>query len=192
MKIRIREREGPRPSRLKPPGERPGTVIVRPGRATPPDLPVYCTREVYLSLWSHAKQGARYEVGGFLLGGYHTHPLAEGVYLDIKVAVPALKAKSEKASLSFDNEAQRALHACVTEDYPDQVILGWYHTHPGYGVFLSEHDLFIHRSFFAASHHVAVVVDPYEARASERIGVFVWEPSEGISQGYHLIVYAQE
>jgi len=34
--------------------------------------------------------------------------------------------------------------------FADKKIVGWYHSHPGFGIFLSEYDLFIHRNFFTA------------------------------------------
>ena len=49
----------------------------------------------------------------------------------------------------------RSLTVNVTES-----LLGWQHTHPGLGVFLSEQDLFIHRNFFAEAWQIALVVDP--------------------------------
>jgi proteasome lid subunit RPN8/RPN11 len=39
-------------------------------------------------------------------------------------------------------------------------IVGWYHSHPGLGVFLSARDRFTQRSFFANPWQIALVVDP--------------------------------
>ena len=136
----------------------------------------------------HGRQGGSREVGGFLLGGYHVH--RGGPYLDLQVAVPALKARGEGISLTFDNEVMRDFHAEKAERFPDLLVLGWYHTHPHHSVFLSEHDVFIHQGFFNAPHHVAVVVDPYKPRY-ERVGVFLWEEGH-LSQGYHLILYTED
>ena len=41
-------------------------------------------------------------------------------------------------------------------------IVGWYHSHPGFGLFLSEYDSFIQENFFIDPNHVALVVDPLE------------------------------
>ena len=59
--------------------------------------------------------------------------------------------------------------------YPDQRIVGWYHSHPGFGVFLSEHDLFIHRNFFSDPAQIAWVYDPH----SDEEGCFAWEKEGG-------------
>jgi hypothetical protein len=55
-------------------------------------------------------------------------------------------------------------------DYPDERIVGWYHSHPGFGVFLSDHDTFIHKNFFSAPQQVAWVYDPH----SDEEGCFGW------------------
>ena len=39
-------------------------------------------------------------------------------------------------------------------------VVGWYHTHPGFGVEFSEMDLFIQRNFFPDSAQIALVTDP--------------------------------
>jgi hypothetical protein len=52
--------------------------------------------------------------------------------------------------------------------------VGWYHSHPSFGIFLSEHDLFIHRNFFSGPAQIAVVVDPINCTE----GVFAWRHGE--------------
>src|SRR6185437_9021328 len=56
------------------------------------------------------------------------------------------------------------------ESYPEKRIVGWYHSHPGFGVFLSDHDTFIHRNFFSSRDQVAWVYDPH----SDEEGCFGW------------------
>ena len=49
-------------------------------------------------------------------------------------------------------------------------IVGWYHSHPGFGIFLSEHDRFIHRHFFGEPGQIALVIDPL----AHVEGLFAW------------------
>src|SRR5690606_25238601 len=63
------------------------------------------------------------------------------------------------------------VHQVLESDYPGQKIVGWYHTHPDFGVFLSGMDLFIQDNFFNLPWQVAFVYDP--VRREE--GVFVWK-----------------
>ena len=55
-------------------------------------------------------------------------------------------------------------------------IVGWYHTHPDFGVFLSDRDRFIHEHFFAHPGQIAHVIDPI--RKTE--GVFVWREGKTV------------
>ena len=46
-------------------------------------------------------------------------------------------------------------------------IVGWYHSHPGHGLFLSQTDLNTHMQFYQfSSHAVSLVVDPKSDRKS--------------------------
>ena len=61
--------------------------------------------------------------------------------------------------------------------------MGWQHTHPGYGVFLSGYDLFIQKNFFNLPFQVAYVIDPIENTR----GFFQWK-NEKIKKlgGYYI------
>jgi hypothetical protein len=65
-------------------------------------------------------------------------------------------------------------------------MVGWYHTHPDWGVFLSSMDLFICEHFFNKPLDVAIVLDPIR----EERGIFHWEqsPERQMSQaaGFYL------
>jgi|GEM_PF-7073215 len=50
------------------------------------------------------------------------------------------------------------------------VVVGWYHTHPGHGVFYSEPDQETHRERFEWPFQVGLVIDPEQ----ERAGFFTW------------------
>jgi len=66
------------------------------------------------------------------------------------------------------------MHSTREAQHPDKVIVGWYHTHPGWTIFLSEWDLFIHRSFFKDPWQFALVIDP----SLDRAGFFVWKDDQ--------------
>ena len=68
----------------------------------------------------------------------------------------------------------------VEDKYPDHHVLGWHHTHPDFGVFLSAYDLFIHRHFFPQPWQVALVVDPLR----QELGFFQWRENEVVDCGF--------
>ena len=65
------------------------------------------------------------------------------------------------AHVTFTQDTWEHIYQIKDRDFPDKKIVGWYHSHPGFGIFLSDHDLFIHRNFFSAPHQVAWVYDPH-------------------------------
>jgi hypothetical protein len=62
--------------------------------------------------------------------------------------------------LQFTPEAWAHISGLIEEDYPDLAIVGWYHSHPGLGVFMSGTDRSTQNAFFNHPWNVAVVVDP--------------------------------
>ena len=61
----------------------------------------------------------------------------------------------------------------------DGRIVGWYHSHPGYGIFMSETDLATHGKLLQFSPFViALVVDP----EINEFGIWALEPTVGVVQ----------
>src|SRR5690606_14265212 len=83
----------------------------------------------------------------------------------IVAAIPALKAVGAATNVTFTHDVWDEALAIVDRDHPGQRIVGWYHSHPDFGVFLSEYDLFIHRNFFPLPGMMALVVDPLRGEA---------------------------
>jgi len=118
------------------------------------------------TIYYHVFTNADREVGGVLVGRV---PRLGGAPL-ITGAIPALKADEQRATLTFTQDAWAHVHRVLDRDFDGDQIVGWYHSHPGFGIFLSDHDLFIHRNFFSGPSQIALVVDP-QARSE---GVFYW------------------
>jgi proteasome lid subunit RPN8/RPN11 len=52
----------------------------------------------------------------------------------------------------------------------DPGIIGWYHSHPGHGVFLSGKDRATQATWFTLPWHIALVVDPLRHEAAAFAG----------------------
>ena len=50
----------------------------------------------------------------------------------------------------------------MDKKYKEKKIVGWIHTHPNFGIFLSEYDKFIQQNFFNEDYQVAYVIDPIQ------------------------------
>lgn len=119
------------------------------------------------TIYEHVFGSADREVGGVLIGRM---PADGGLPL-VTGAIPAISADEQKATLTFTQEAWAHVHQVLESEFPaDEQIVGWYHSHPSFGIFLSGHDLFIHENFFDAPSQIALVVDPIGCRE----GAFGW------------------
>lgn len=112
------------------------------------------TSEIIAGLEKHAYSNLEAEVGGMLFG-----QIEEG---QTKIAgfIPALSASAEQISLTFTHEVWEEILREGSKKFPNDQIVGWYHTHPSFGLFLSEYDLFIQTNFFSMKGQLALVIDP--------------------------------
>lgn len=102
----------------------------------------------------HSYSNLEAEVGGMLFGKVVDDTTK------ISGFIPALKATAEQISLTFTHEVWEEILREGDRTFPGDQIVGWYHTHPSFGVFLSEYDLFIQTNFFGSKGQLALVVDP--------------------------------
>jgi proteasome lid subunit RPN8/RPN11 len=121
------------------------------------------------TLHKHGKSQPEIEVCGVLVGNvYHD---AQGPWLYVQHAIEGTLATGRAAQVTFTAETWEHIQSVMDRDHPNQRILGWYHTHPGFGIFLSDMDLFIQENFFPEPWQVALVYDP---KAGEE-GLFLWK-----------------
>jgi proteasome lid subunit RPN8/RPN11 len=120
----------------------------------------------------HGESEPEVEVCGVLIGSVYENPTAALVYVDD--CIRGNHASGKSTQVTFTTDTWDYIHKVMEQKHPGKQIVGWYHTHPGFGIFLSEMDLFIHRNFFSAHHHVAYVYDP---QSRER-GLFSWRNAQ--------------
>lgn len=133
-------------------------------------FPVFLHQRVNRLITQHARQNSQREVGGVLLGDVRQDENKQ-LYLVITHALQAELANETRGQLTFTQETWLKIHQSHEMQYPDKAIVGWYHTHPGWTIFLSPWDLFIHQNFFKQPWQIALVVDP----SLDQAGIFVWK-----------------
>lgn len=121
--------------------------------------------DVIRQIRQHARASSKTEVCGILLGGE-----SDGI-TTIEACIAGINAAQGGAHVTFTQDTWEHIYKIKDRDYPDERILGWYHSHPGFGVFLSDHDTFIHKNFFSSPRQVAWVYDPH----SDEEGCFGWK-----------------
>jgi proteasome lid subunit RPN8/RPN11 len=121
-------------------------------------LRVTFERRAYADLIAHAKQSVDVEVCGVLAGEVCED--SEGAFVHVSAAIPGTAASQGSTHVTFTQSTWNSIHKTLESDYPKLKIVGWYHTHPGFGVEFSDMDLFIQKNFFGGPAQIAMVTDP--------------------------------
>jgi proteasome lid subunit RPN8/RPN11 len=120
--------------------------------------------EVLRQIRQHARSCSKTEVCGVLIGSEDRNNLT------IEACIAGANAAQAGTHVTFTQDTWEHIYKTKDAKYPDHRIVGWYHSHPGFGVFLSDHDTFIHKNFFSSPLQVAWVYDPL----SDEEGCFGW------------------
>jgi proteasome lid subunit RPN8/RPN11 len=159
--------------------------VVTCGTPDPQHLPIYVDLDTMLDVLQHAHSDTRVELGGVLLG--QTGQDAEGKpFVMVTDSLRAEHYKATKGSFTFTHETWQAITRQRAERDPELQMVGWYHTHPGWGVFLSGMDLFICENFFAQPLDLALVVDPCQ----NDVGWFQWNDQRQTQRCASYYVFA--
>jgi nucleoid-associated protein YgaU len=132
------------------------------------DYRITISDKAYKDIHKHSGENTSLELCGVLVGEVFKDK--DGPFLDITDIIRGEKAENQGAQVTFTHETWSHIYDIKDSRFPDKLIVGWYHTHPRFGIFLSEQDLFIHQNFFNQPWQVAFVIDP----VSEDEGFFVW------------------
>jgi proteasome lid subunit RPN8/RPN11 len=117
----------------------------------------------------HGQSSAKIEICGVLIGnGFRDE---QGPYLLVEHVIRGNGAKNKSTSVTFTADTWASIQTVMDKSYPDKKMLGWYHTHPGFGIFLSDMDIFICENFFNLPWQIAFVYDP----VSGEEGNFIWK-----------------
>jgi proteasome lid subunit RPN8/RPN11 len=128
-----------------------------------PLLAIFVTQKAFIRACAHAGSDLDNEVGGWLAGKRRFDCIYNKEFIVVEKVLPASYTKSGNAYLTFTQDSQVDMHAILEEYYPGKEIVGWYHTHPGMGIFLSQQDTWLHANFFRNSWQVALVIEPVSA-----------------------------
>lgn len=123
---------------------------------------------VHAEIWKHGTQDTTVEICGVLVGKLGRD--ASGPFLHVSASIRGEAAANKLAEVTFTHETWNKINQEMDTKYADRSIVGWYHTHPNFGIFLSERDQFICQHFFSGPGQVAHVVDPIRKQE----GVFIW------------------
>ena len=136
----------------------------RKSRAQDPSA-IRIDSEVVRQIRQHARSESKTEVCGVLIGNETDNGI------NVSSCIAGVNATQGGAHVTFTQDTWEHIYKIKDKEFPNERILGWYHSHPGFGVLLSDHDTFIHRNFFSSKRQVAWVYDPH----SDEEGCFGWQ-----------------
>ncbi len=126
----------------------------------PDDLPIFLDRLTADAIERHALSDTTVELGGILLGKECIDDTTGRPFVWVTNSLEAKHFENTQASFTYTHDSWEEITRERDRLHAELDIVGWYHTHPDFGVFLSGHDVFIHRHFFGQPLQVAYVVDP--------------------------------
>ncbi|TJX14960.1 LysM peptidoglycan-binding domain-containing protein [Tissierella creatinini] len=145
------------------------------------DLNVYINQNTLKEIIKYSKSDKTKELGGILIGEYSEELGKTNVIISDYIV--AKYTDASKSTLTFTHESWDYINAERSSKFPDKKIVGWHHTHPNHGIFLSSYDMFIHENFFDLPFQVALVVDPIQ----DTNGFFQWKDGKVQKQeGYRV------
>lgn len=162
------------PRRLRRPDRDPSRACLACGVPAPGELPIFLDHRPADAIERHALRDTSVELGGILLGHECLDDATGEPFVWITEAIEAKHYENTQASFTYTHDSWAEITRERDEKHPKLDIVGWYHTHPDFGVFLSGHDLFIHHHFFAQPLQVAYVVDPIR----QTRGFFHWSDDQ--------------
>lgn len=148
-------------------------VTVPVGEPQSDQLAIFVDLDVMRDMEAHAISNTRVELGGVMLGKQLLDDQGQP-FVVITECLRAEHYEATKGSFKFTHQTWSQITRQRAQFHPDLEMVGWYHTHPGWSVFLSGMDLFICNHFFNRPLDVALVIDPCE----QDRGWFQWTESD--------------
>lgn len=128
-----------------------------------PTISVFISQNAFVRACAHAGSDLDNEVGGWLVGKWRADKKTGEQFVVVEAVLPAPFTRHGGAYLTFTQDTQVALYEKFEERHPGKNLIGWYHTHPRMGVFLSEYDTWLHNNFFPKHYQVALVIEPHSS-----------------------------
>lgn len=134
--------------------------ILQVGERVEESKNIYISQQVYREIHKFTQNKTTNESGGVLIGSIIEEFGKTNIV--IKAFIEAKYCEATPTTLKFTHKTWEYCHKEMERKYPGEKIVGWIHTHPDFGIFLSEYDKFIHENFFSEDYQIAYVVDPIQ------------------------------
>ncbi len=130
---------------------------------------IYIAQKVYRQIHKFTEGKTENESGGILVGEFVEEFGKQNIL--IEGFIEAKHCEATPQTLTFTHQTWEAVDKEMEKKHQGKSIVGWIHTHPDFGIFLSNYDTFIQENFFKEENQIAYVIDPI--RGEE--GFYFWE-----------------
>ena len=122
-----------------------------------------------IKISTHAKRGGELEVMGLLQGKV----TKDGKFIVVDAfPLPVEGTETRVSAQSEANEYMIEYNDCAKRNGREEHVVGWYHSHPGYGCWLSGIDVDTQsQNQMFTDPYLAIVVDPVRSQASGRVEI---------------------
>jgi len=120
------------------------------------DIRLFVSENAVNDMIHHSEWGGGNEVMGLMVGRAYRDD--GGTYVTVDKVITS-ELISDDVSVRFDSENMSALFDAIDGLDDRETVTGWYHSHPGFGCFMSETDVRTHMGAFGDD-RFAVVIDP--------------------------------
>lgn len=121
---------------------------------------IYISQAVYKEIHKFTRNKTVNESGGMLIGNVIEEFGKTNIV--INGFIEAKYCEATPTTLKFTHKTWEYSHKIMDDKFHGQKIVGWIHTHPDFGIFLSEYDRFIQDNFFKEDYQIAYVIDPIQ------------------------------
>jgi len=143
--------------------------FINVGNIEPDDVKIYIHEDVLNKIEEYSSSNVKKELGSILVGDI-SKELGK-THVVISDFIEAKYTDASAATLTFTHESWEYINSEHEKNYKNKKIIGWQHTHPNYGIFLSSYDMFIQENFFNLPFQIAYVIDPIQKIS----GFFQWK-----------------
>lgn len=129
---------------------------------------VAVSRSAWSAMEAHVAGDLRRERLGLLVGTVAEDERTGQLLTIISEAVPVHSSDASPTRVALTHEAAPQIAEAMRRLPDHSTVVGWFHSHPGLGIFLSGTDMRTQRAYFSHDWQVAIVLDPVAHHA----GVF--------------------
>lgn len=159
----------------------PASRVMPPDWAQPANARkhiIFVRNSLLAKVKGHAQRDLSHECFGLLLGNAYSDPIRKVLWIEVQEAVAAVDTNASIVAVEVSTKEFQRLNNEVDKIWDktqgETRKIGWYHSHPNFGIFMSGTDQANQKQFYSQEWQIALVVDPVR----EEVGFFRGAESE--------------